>query len=387
MAEIVGIVLGLAPLLVQISSGINKLHDIRQNVKEAHNEVDFLLSELKFMVCLMQSVDGATYCEEQALAHCQRSCSRVRESLERLITRIIERPKMGGTSVSKLWIFRHLKEDLVALQREIDSAKINLSLYEPSIHALSCQMTDAWHRLLQSVQVRHLCLETPSSESSTQTAGLALTKESSELCPEPSKSRAIDVAKTHQVIKRQKLRYRQDCLSRSCCCQCRRSERASGRFWALDYSLMGIFQTCNVEECNAAKYGVNLRLALTQLGIHRSVVIKIHFLSGPGSFSPSFGLQTEYSVPYTSPGFEVIWRCENGMIEYEDARNRLIHLHRSDPNFQYQVNPAGRSYVEVVLPVRLMSNHVLLNLIGALELSMGRVCYPEAVRAASAAHG
>ncbi|EQB47587.1 hypothetical protein CGLO_13238 [Colletotrichum gloeosporioides Cg-14] len=44
MAEIVGIVLGLAPLLVQISSGIDKLRDIRQNIKEAHSEVDFLLS-------------------------------------------------------------------------------------------------------------------------------------------------------------------------------------------------------------------------------------------------------------------------------------------------------------------------------------------------------
>lgn len=128
MAEIVGIVLGLAPLLVQISSGINKLHNIRQNIKEAHNEVDFLLSELKFMVVLMQSVDDVTYRDDQAHAHCQRSCSRVLQSLERLMTRILERPKMGGTSVSKLWIFRNLKEDLVALQREIDSAKINLSL-------------------------------------------------------------------------------------------------------------------------------------------------------------------------------------------------------------------------------------------------------------------
>lgn len=128
MAEVVGIVLGLAPLLVQISSGIDKLRDIRQNLKEAHNEVDFLLSELNFMVCLMQSVDDTTNRDEQAFAHCQRSCSRVRQSLERLITRIVERPKLGGTSVSKMWIFRRLKEDLVALQREIDSAKINLSL-------------------------------------------------------------------------------------------------------------------------------------------------------------------------------------------------------------------------------------------------------------------
>lgn len=213
-------------------------------------------------------------------------------------------------------------------------------------------MADTWHRLLQSVQVRRLCLENPSSDTSAQTAGLASSKESTELCPEPPKSQAIDVAKTHQVIKRQKLQYRQDCLSRSCCCQCHHSERASGRFWALDYILMGIFQTCNVEECNAAKYGVSLRLALTQLGIHRSVVIKVHFLSGLGSFSPSFSLQTDCTVPYTSPGFEVIWRCQNGKMEYEDARKRLIHLYQSDPSFRYHVNPAGKSYIEVRLTLR-----------------------------------
>ncbi|KAH9231744.1 hypothetical protein K456DRAFT_1773259 [Colletotrichum gloeosporioides 23] len=368
MAEIVGIVLGLAPLLVQISSGIDKLRDIRQNVKEAHNEVDFLLSELKFMVCLMQSVDDVTYRDDQAHAHCQRSCSRVHQSLERLITRILERPQMGGTSVSKLWIFRHLKEDLVALQREIDSAKINLSL------------------LLQSVQVRHLCLqspssegtESPSSESSTQTAALGSTNESLELGPEltesaaPLSNQAIDVANTHRAIKRQKLKYRQDCLSRSCCCQCHHSERASGRFWALDYSLMGIFQTCNVEECNAAKYGANLRLALTRLGIHRSVVIKVHFLSRMGSFSPSFSLQTDCTVPYTSPGFEVIWRCQNGMIEYEDARKRLTDLYQSDPSFRYHVNPAGKSYIEVCLPMRFVGDQISLILsFGLLQLLMG----------------
>ncbi|KAK2773911.1 nacht and ankyrin domain protein [Colletotrichum kahawae] len=239
-------------------------------------------------------------------------------------------------------------------------------------------MTDTRRRLLQSAQLRHLWLADHASQSSTQTAKVGSTEESPELGPEPPESdaslssRAIDVANTHQVIKRQKLKYRQDCLSRSCCCQCHRSESVSGRFWALDHSLMGIFQTCNVEECNAAKYGANFRLALTQLGIHRSIVIKVHFLSGSGSFSPSFSLQTECTVPYTSPGFEVMWRCENGMIEYQDARNRLIHLHQSDPNFRYHVNPAGRSYVEVVLPVRLISDHLLLNLyFGLLQLLMG----------------
>ncbi|KAL3294526.1 Ankyrin repeat-containing protein [Colletotrichum asianum] len=366
MAEIVGIVLGLAPLLVQISSGIDKLRDIRQNVKEAHHEVDFLLSELKFMVCLMQSADDVTYRDDQAHAHCQRSCSRVLQSLERLITRILERPKMGGTSVSKLWIFRRLKEDLVALQREIDSAKINLSL------------------LLQSVQVRHLCLQSPSSEGTespsseypTQTAGPGSNNESLELGPElpesdaPLSNQAIDVANTHQAIKRQKLKYRQDCLSRSCCCQCHHSERASGRFWALDYSLMGIFQTCNVEECNAAKYGVNVRLALTQLGIHRSVVIKVHFLSGLGSFSPSFSLQTDCTVPYTSPGFEVIWRCQNGMIKYEDARSRLIHLYQSDPSFRYHVNPAGKSYIEELVRCP-WGGFATRRQLGLLQLLMG----------------
>ncbi|KAH0424333.1 nacht and ankyrin domain protein [Colletotrichum camelliae] len=172
-----------------------------------------------------------------------------------------------------MWIFRHLKEDLVALQREIDSAKINLSL------------------LLQSAQARQLWLKFHASQSSTQTAKLGSTEESSELGTEPPESddslssRAIDVANTHRVIKRQ-------------------------------------------------------------------------------------NLQTECTVPYTSPGFEVMWRCENGMIEYQDARNRLIHLHQSDPNFRYHVNPAGRSYVEELLR-RPWGGFATRDQFGLLQLLMG----------------
>lgn len=245
-------------------------------------------------------------------------------------------------------------------------------------------MTDTSDRLLQSVHVRHLCLESPSSDSFTEAAGLGSTQESSE----PESSQAIAVVKTHQVIKRQKLKYRQDCLSISCCCQCHHYERASGRFWALEYNLMGIFQTCNVEECNAARYGANLRLALTRLGIHRSVEIKVHFLSRMGSFSPSFSLQTYCTVPYTSPGFEVIWRCQNGMIEYEDARKRLTDLYQSDPSFRYHVNPAGKSYIEVCLPMRFVSDQISLIIsVGTCTLAMGRACHSMAVWTATAAHG
>lgn len=126
----------------------------------------------------------------------------------------------------------------------------------------------------------------------------------------------------------------------------------SGRFWAIEYTRLGIFQqTCDVKTCNMAKYGGRFRLALSQLGIQRSVVVQFHFLMGLGTFSLRPCLAIECTVPYTSPGFEIIWKCEKGLVTFEDARNTLASLYDTDPNFRYHTNPGGKSYIEVCSPI------------------------------------
>jgi hypothetical protein len=58
-------------------------------------------------------------------------------------------------------------------------------------------------------------------------------------------------------------------------------------------------------------------------------------------------LRVEPIVSYTSPGFETIWRFERSLISLEEARGRLVELHRSDESFRNHRDPAGNTYIHV----------------------------------------
>jgi hypothetical protein len=62
-------------------------------------------------------------------------------------------------------------------------------------------------------------------------------------------------------------------------------------------------------------------------------------------FRPAF--EVERIVPYTSPGFEILWRCQIDLITVEEAQKSLVDLYHSDPTFKDHVDPAGKSYIEV----------------------------------------
>lgn len=59
------------------------------------------------------------------------------------------------------------------------------------------------------------------------------------------------------------------------------------------------------------------------------------------------GGQRRAGRPYTSPGFETLWRCRENLITVEEARDKLVDLYRSDPTFKNHINSGGKSYVEV----------------------------------------
>ncbi|KAL0941661.1 uncharacterized protein CTRU02_204424 [Colletotrichum truncatum] len=57
----------------------------------------------------------------------------------------------------------------------------------------------------------------------------------------------------------------------------------------------------------------------------------------------------ERIVPYTSPGFEILLRCQNYLMTVNEARERLTELYRTDHSFVNHVDPSGKSYIEVLL--------------------------------------
>jgi len=108
-------------------------------------------------------------------------------------------------------------------------------------------------------------------------------------------------------------------------------------------------QACDNKSCNATEYGGAFSFALSQLGIPWSAIIQFYVLAEPGKFLFRPAFEIERIVRYTSPGFEVLWRCKKNLITVEEARDRLIDLYRSDPTFKNHVNPIGMSYIEVRL--------------------------------------
>jgi hypothetical protein len=145
-----------------------------------------------------------------------------------------------------------------------------------------------------------------------------------------------------------KSRRQWSCAERHCSCSCHRTARTSRRFWALEYTPLDVFrEACDDKSCNATKYGGTFSFALSQLGIRRSAIIQFYVLVGLGKFSFRPVFDVVPIVPYTSPGFEALWRCEEGLITVEEARDRLVGLYQSDPYFRNHVNPNGESYIEV----------------------------------------
>jgi hypothetical protein len=153
-----------------------------------------------------------------------------------------------------------------------------------------------------------------------------------------------------------KFRRHWNCAERYCSCSCHHTVRTTRRFWSLEYTPLDVFrQTCDNKSCNATKYGGTFSVALSQLGIRWSAIIQFHILAAPGKFLFRPAFEMERIVPYTSPGFETLWRCEQDLITVEEARDSLIDLYRSDPTFKNHVNPAGKSYIEVRLLISMAS--------------------------------
>ena len=153
----------------------------------------------------------------------------------------------------------------------------------------------------------------------------------------------------HFSPRRGKVRRRQACASMSCSCACHRVVATSKRFWAIEYTPLAVLlRSCDTGACTATKYGFNFRIALSQLGIKRAVIAQCQILSASEGYSIRSALKTEHVVPYTSPGFEVIWKLQTDQISLEEAQSTLVQLFRSDEEaFREHVNPGGVSYIEV----------------------------------------
>jgi hypothetical protein len=138
------------------------------------------------------------------------------------------------------------------------------------------------------------------------------------------------------------------CGKRRCADSRHLTKTASGRFWAIEYSPLSAFLEENkTRRCSSTWLRFQLRVALSQYRIPWAIILGLDFQLAGGVLSLQPALQAQIIVPYTSPGFELIWRCQNWMLSVEDTCTALIEMSRSDPSWKNHRDPMGRSYIQV----------------------------------------
>jgi hypothetical protein len=133
MAEAFGIAagaVGFVSLLIQVTSGIDKLRNITNSAKAAPAELDSLMRELDFLVHVMREANHKGHSQKDViLQHCQASCDQVVRDLE-VLNKVLETGSKSNVKgkVFEILNFRHWKGNVEVLHRNIQAAKLSLIL-------------------------------------------------------------------------------------------------------------------------------------------------------------------------------------------------------------------------------------------------------------------
>ncbi|KAK1454927.1 hypothetical protein CMEL01_03687 [Colletotrichum melonis] len=133
MAEFFGVAAGVAgfvSLMVQIGEGASKLRAIHDSAGKAATDISTLIRELDLLTYVMQDMIAQASSRNGSLVqHCQADCDQVIRDLKSLITKMPPTSKRTTkANAVKFLAFRDWKENVVALKRSIQGAKINLIL-------------------------------------------------------------------------------------------------------------------------------------------------------------------------------------------------------------------------------------------------------------------
>lgn len=148
---------------------------------------------------------------------------------------------------------------------------------------------------------------------------------------------------------------RASCGLQHCHCSCHLTETIVGRYWGIQYTPLSVlFGKCDNKECTSRRPLWKLRFALSKYRIPMSkyripwaFIMGIEWVSGNGKYTLRPALSLERVVKYTSPGFEILWKCQNHEISLPEAEESFLKLFKSDPSLKTHVNPGGNGYVRV----------------------------------------
>lgn len=141
---------------------------------------------------------------------------------------------------------------------------------------------------------------------------------------------------------------RRSCTTRHCHCSCHMTENRLGRYWGLEYTPLAImFGKCDNQQCDVKGIRWKFRFSFNNLGVPLALLMDFEFILGMGKYSLRPALSVQRVVAYTSPGFEILWRCRNGLLSFHDAQTQFRELNRSSSPLRQHINPGGDNYVRV----------------------------------------
>jgi hypothetical protein len=151
-----------------------------------------------------------------------------------------------------------------------------------------------------------------------------------------------------------------------CACRCHCTSAYSGSFISLVYQGFSPLKRCNEDTCNSRRYVLNLRLALSRLGLPLAILPSLQLIIDRDcrpQILPS--LQMQRTCKYTSRGFHALYLLEYGFSTFDreasteqvsarfltyqqDKLAEIKQLFHDGEVSPLDVDPAGATWLEVV---------------------------------------
>ncbi|KAK7893841.1 hypothetical protein LTR67_006542 [Exophiala xenobiotica] len=143
---------------------------------------------------------------------------------------------------------------------------------------------------------------------------------------------------------------RTHCLKDRCICACHETTSSSGKFWSWNVSSpWALVRPCDRPSCQDRTFKARYHVSLSRLKIPWSVEFGFRVAYGLNGYSISSTLQPVRVVPFTSPGFVVLWKCRTHQIAWPEAKQSLQKLFDEGKASPLDVDPAGKTWLEKIL--------------------------------------
>lgn len=138
------------------------------------------------------------------------------------------------------------------------------------------------------------------------------------------------------------------CLRDRCICACHDTTSSSGRFWSWNISSpWALVRPCDRASCQDRTLKARYYVSFSRFKIPWSVKFCFELALGLNGCSISSSLQPVRVVPFTSPGFVLLWKCQTYQIGWSEARPALQNLFDEGKASPLDVDPAGKTWLEV----------------------------------------